>query len=131
MKKSVILLALAMTCQVNSGQISAKLMRYIDVSDSQLTFVFGGDIWVMPREGGTAIQVTHSPGEESWPRFSPDGKSIAYTASYNGNQDVYVIPVMGGVPTRVTYQSHCLVARLKMAGFQPGTGQCQQCYLPV
>ena len=88
------------------GQISAKLMRYMDVSDTQITFVYGGDIWVMPKTGGTAIQVTHSPGEESWPRFSPDGKFIAYTASYNGNQDVFVMPVMGGVPTRVTYQSH-------------------------
>ena len=49
------------------GQISAKLMRYMDVSDTQITFVYGGDIWVMPKTGGTAIQVTHSPGEESWP----------------------------------------------------------------
>ncbi len=80
-------------------------MRYMDVSDTQITFVYGGDIWIMPKTGGTAIQVTHSPGEESWPRFSPDGKQIAYTASYNGNQDVYVIPAQGGVPIRVTYQS--------------------------
>ena len=58
------------------GQISAKLMRYADVSDTQITFVYGGDIWIMPKTGGTAIQVTHSPGEESWPRFSPDGKYI-------------------------------------------------------
>jgi len=87
------------------GQISAKLMRYADVSDTQITFVYGGDIWVMPKGGGTAIQVTHSFGEESWPRFSPDGKFIAYTANYNGNADVYVMPAGGGVPTRVTYQS--------------------------
>ena len=88
------------------GQISAKLMRYMDVSDTQITFVYGGDIWVMPKAGGTAIQVTHSPGEESWPRFSPDGKSIAYTASYNGNSDVYIMPTSGGIPVRITYQSH-------------------------
>lgn len=88
------------------AQISAKLMRYMDVSTSQITFVYGGDIWVMPKAGGTAIQLTHSPGEESWPRFSPDGTEIAYTASYQGNMDVYVIPVSGGMPVRVTYQSH-------------------------
>ena len=88
------------------GQTSAKLMRYADVSATQIVFVFGGDIWVVPKTGGTAIQVTHSPGEESWPRFSPDGSEIAYTASYNGNQDVYVMPASGGLPTRVTYQSH-------------------------
>ena len=89
-----------------NAQINAKLMRYMDVSESQIAFVYGGDIWVMPKAGGMATQITHSPGEESWPRFSPDGKHIGYTASYNGNQDVYVLPVTGGLPTRVTYQSH-------------------------
>ncbi len=87
------------------AQISAKLMRYIDVSETQITFVYGGDIWLVPKSGGTAIQLTHSPGEESWPKFSPDGKEIAYTARYNGNSDIYVVPVTGGIPTRVTYNS--------------------------
>lgn len=107
MKLALILFSvLSFVCSSMYGQISAKLMRYMDVSDTQITFVYGGDIWAMPKAGGTAVQVTHSPGEESWPRFSPDGKSIAFTASYNGNRDVYVMPTLGGVPTRVTYQSH-------------------------
>jgi tricorn protease len=106
MKRAFLVLTALLSVQITSAQISAKLMRYMDVSSTQITFVYGGDIWVMPREGGTAIQVTHSPGEESWPRFSPDGLSIAYTASYNGNQDVFVMPSKGGVPSRVTYQSH-------------------------
>ena len=105
MKKLLLLICVLFLFTNSYGQISAKLMRYMDVSDTQITFVYGGDIWIMPKTGGTAIQVTHSPGEESWPRFSPDGKFIAYTASYNGNQDVYVMPALGGVPTRVTYQS--------------------------
>ncbi len=87
------------------GQISAKLMRYMDVSETRIVFVYGGDLWVVPKEGGTAMQITRSPGQESYPRFSPDGQSIAYTASYNGNLDVYVMPTSGGVPTRVTYAS--------------------------
>jgi tricorn protease len=94
-----------MAIQLSFGQVSARLMRYSDVSDSQIVFVYGGDIWIMPKEGGTAQQVTHSPGEESWPRFSPDGKEIAFSASYNGNMDVFVMPAAGGVPTRVTYNS--------------------------
>ncbi len=107
MKKLLFLLGSALFLfNPMNGQISAKLMRYMDVSDTQITFVYGGDIWVMPKTGGTAVQVTHSPGEESWPRFSPDGKFIAYTASYNGNQDVFVMPTLGGIPTRITYQSH-------------------------
>ncbi len=88
-----------------SAEISAKLMRYMDVSSTQIVFVYGGDIWLVPKEGGTAMQVTHSPGEESWPRFSPDGKTIAFTASYRGNMDVYTMPVTGGIPHRVTYHS--------------------------
>ncbi|HAS46461.1 MAG TPA: Tricorn protease like protein [Microscillaceae bacterium] len=87
------------------GQINAKLMRYMDVSDTQIAFVYGGDIWVVPKSGGTAVQVTHSKGEESWPKFSPDGKHLAFTAIYNGNTDVYVMPATGGVPTRVTYHT--------------------------
>lgn len=87
------------------AQISAKLMRYMDISDTQIVFVYGGDIWLVAKEGGTATQLTHSKGEESWPKFSPDGKEIAYTANYNGNSDIYVISVSGGLPTRVTYNS--------------------------
>jgi tricorn protease len=106
LKKSGFLILLALfLCGAAFGQISAKLMRYMDVSDLQITFVYGGDIWIMPKAGGTAIQVTHSPGEESWPRFSPDGRFIAYTAAYNGKTEVYVMPSGGGVPSRITHQS--------------------------
>ncbi|SMO36421.1 tricorn protease [Saccharicrinis carchari] len=105
--KKLILLCIVLTGSLGaSSQISAKLMRYMDVSDTQITFVYGGDIWLVAKDGGTAMQITHSPGEESWPRFSPDGKEIAYTANYNGNADVYVIPVTGGVPVRVTYNTY-------------------------
>lgn len=105
MKRFSLFIIALFTLGSASAQISAKLMRYMDVSDSQITFVYGGDIWIVPKNGGTALQVTHSPGEESWPKFSPDGKEIAYTASYSGNSDVYVIPVTGGIPERITYNS--------------------------
>lgn len=59
-------IALCFTLSLQS-QISAKLMRYMDVSDPRITFVYGGDIWIVPKAGGTAIQLTHSPGEESIP----------------------------------------------------------------
>ena len=103
-KVCMCLLALA-AATWSFGQVSARLMRYADVSDSQIAFVYGGDLWIMPKEGGTAHQLTHSPGEESWPRFSPDGKELAFSASYNGNMDIFVIPCSGGVPARVTYNS--------------------------
>ena len=105
MKKLLSIIGLIFLVQFSFSQINARLMRYADVSDRQIAFVYGGDIWIMPKTGGTALQMTRSPGEESWPKFSPDGQSIAYSASYHGNQDVYVMPVTGGVPTRVTYNS--------------------------
>ena len=69
MKKILLALILLGITGASQAQISAKLMRYMDVSDTQITFVYGGDIWVMPKAGGTAIQVTHSQGEETWPKF--------------------------------------------------------------
>ena len=105
MKKALMFLVALLVVQLSSGQVSARLMRYADVSDTHIAFVYGGDIWLMSRDGGTAYQLTHSPGEESWPRFSPDGKEIAFSASYNGNMDLFVMPVDGGIPTRVTYNS--------------------------
>ena len=79
-----------------SAQVDARLFRYPDVSATHISFVYGGDIWLAPKAGGTAIRLTSSTGEESFPRFSPDGKTLAFTASYRGNADVYTIPVTGG-----------------------------------
>ena len=86
----VILITLAMVHGANA-QINAKLMRYMDVSDTHITFVYGGDIWIVSKDGGMAHQLTNSPGHESYPRFSPNGNEIGFSASYNGNQDVYDI----------------------------------------
>lgn len=88
-----------------TAQIDARLFRHPDVSQSQLCFVYGGDIWLVPKAGGTAVRLTSSTGEEAFPRFSPDGKSLAFSATYDGNTDVYVMPVMGGVPTRLTWHA--------------------------
>jgi tricorn protease len=93
-----------------SAQINARMFRYPDVSATHIAFVYAGDIWVVPKTGGVAVRLSSPLGEESFPRFSPDGSQIAYTGNYDGNQDVYVIPTMGGTPTRVTY--HPLPDRL-------------------
>ena len=97
-----ILLALAVPA-LAAAQVDARMLRHPDVSATHITFVYAGDIWIVPKAGGTALRVTSAPGEESFPRFSPDGARIAYTGNYDGNEDVYVIPTMGGVPTRLTY----------------------------
>src|SRR5690606_38319515 len=88
---------------VTGVQTCASDLRYPDVSATHIAFVYGGDIWVVPKEGGVANRLTTPPGEESFPRFSPDGSEIAFTWNYDGNQDIYVIPAAGGSPRRVTH----------------------------
>ncbi len=83
--------------------IDARMLRHPDVSKDQISFVYAGDIWVVARAGGTARRLSSPPGEEGFPRFSPDGSRLAFSASYDGNTDVYVIPSAGGEVSRVTY----------------------------
>src|SRR5580765_3224923 len=85
------------------AQIDARMFRQPSVSKDQIAFVYSGDIWVVPKKGGTAVRLTSSPGEESFPRFSPDGTKVAYSASYDGNVDVFVVAAAGGEPMRLTY----------------------------
>ena len=86
-----------------SAQIDARMLRYPAASKTQIAFVYAGDIWLVGKEGGSAVRLTSSPGEESFPRFAPDGSHVAYSASYDGNVDVYVIPSRGGEPRRLTH----------------------------
>jgi tricorn protease len=79
------------------------MFRYPDVSATKIAFVYAGDIWTVPRAGGAATRLSSPLGEEMFPRFSPDGSQIAYSANYDGNLDVYVMPVDGGEPKRLTY----------------------------
>ena len=85
------------------AQIDARLLRQPDVSATDVAFVYGGDIWVVSKEGGVAHRLSTPMGEESFPRFSPDGQWIAFTGNYDGNQDVFVMPTKGGLPTRLTH----------------------------
>src|SRR6201991_2724737 len=89
--------ALTSYCQIDAG-----LFRFPDVSNNLIVFTYANDLWTIPKEGGTAIKLSSPPGVESYPKFSPDGKSIAFSGNYDGNSDVYVIPSNGGVPVRLT-----------------------------
>jgi len=75
-----VLCALATLCATSAfAQIDARMLRQPSVSKDQIAFVYAGDIWLVPKKGGAAVRLTSSPGEESFPRFSPDGtKVIAY-----------------------------------------------------
>jgi tricorn protease len=97
------------------AQIDARMLRQPAVSATQIAFVYAGDIWVVPKGGGLAARLSTPKGEEQFPRFSPDGSSIGYSADYDGNLDVYVIPSLGGTPTRVTHNP----AADRMVGWYP------------
>jgi tricorn protease len=85
------------------AQVDARMLQYPDVSQTQIVFSYAGDLWVVPKEGGTAFKLSSPRGQELYPHFSPDGSHIAYSADYDGNLEIYVIPTMGGMPKRITY----------------------------
>jgi tricorn protease len=80
-----------------------RLMRMPDIEGSRIAFVYAGDLWTVPRTGGTAQRLTSHDGQEVFPKFSPDGRSIAFTGEYDGNADAFVIPAEGGEPRRLTF----------------------------
>ncbi|MBX3460755.1 MAG: PD40 domain-containing protein [Planctomycetes bacterium] len=82
---------------------NARMLRFPDVSATHICFVYAGDIWTVPKAGGGATRLSTAPGEEYKPRFSPDGRSIAFSANYDGNMDIYTLPVEGGYATRLTH----------------------------
>ncbi len=81
----------------------AGMLRYPDVSRTHVVFSYANDLWLVPRTGGTAVPLASPPGQETFPRFSPDGQTIAFVGNYDGNKDLYTISVTGGLPTRVTH----------------------------
>lgn len=100
-------LAVCLVCTTQlPAQIDAGLFRYADVSQTQIVFTYANDIWIMPKEGGQAIKLSSPAGVESFPKFSPDGKTLAFTGNYDGNKDVYTLPVNGGVPQRLTQHGY-------------------------
>ena len=80
-----------------------RLLRYADVSRDSVVFSYAGDLWLASRQGGTAHRLTSGASDKLYPKFSPDGKWIAFTAAYDGNPDVYLIPSNGGEPKRLTF----------------------------
>ncbi len=92
------------TTELSVGQAEKPfLLREPSISRTQIAFAYGGDIWIVSRDGGEARRLTTSIGVEANPVFSPDGTQIAFTVEYDGNQDVFVMPASGGVPRRLTH----------------------------
>lgn len=81
----------------------ARLMRFADIHDSSVAFVYAGDIWISDLNSGESHRLTSHEGMELFPKFSPDGNWIAFSGEYSGTRQVYVIPAKGGTPKQLTY----------------------------
>ncbi len=82
----------------------ARLLRFPAIHGDQIAFGYAGDLYTVSARGGLARRLTSDPdGYEMFPRFSPDGKHLAFTGQYDGNTEVYVMPAEGGTPRRLTY----------------------------
>ncbi len=91
-----------MCSYIYAAQIG-RFMQDPSIHQNKIVFTYEGDLWIVNSNGGVAQRLTSFPGDETNARFSPDGKSIAFSASYDGERSVYIIPSEGGVPKRITY----------------------------
>ena len=87
----------------STAHSQTKLLRFPDIHGDRVTFTYAGDLWTSPASGGSAIRLTAHPGMEVFAKFSPDGKWIAFTGQYDGDEQVYVMPSAGGVPRQLTF----------------------------
>lgn len=81
----------------------ARMMRFPDINRNLITFVYGGDIWTVDAAGGNARRVTSHPGLELFPKISPDGRWIAFSAEYSGSRQIWVMPAEGGAARQLTF----------------------------
>src|SRR5262245_20684824 len=99
---STLVLAAALVA-VASAQQNRGYYRFPAISGDIIVFTSEGDLWAVSAQGGVARRLTTHLGDETRPSFSPDGKTIAFSASYEGPTEVYTIPASGGLPIRRTF----------------------------
>lgn len=102
MKKTILLFIFSLLI-VNINAEEARLLRFPATNGSDVVFSYAGDLYKVSINGGTAQRLTSHVGYEMFPKFSPDGQTVAFTGQYDGNTEVYTIPVTGGEPLRITY----------------------------
>ena len=115
MKKILLILAILIPASLPAAA-NRGYYRFPDIHGDTVIFTSEGDLWKVPAAGGTAQRLTTHRGMESNARFSPDGKTIAFSGQYDGPVEVYTIPVEGGVPEQRTWEG----GRATVAGWTPG-----------
>ena len=104
-KRTLLMVLFVLICYVSAQEVQkeARLLRFPAIYDDKIVFCYAGDLYIVSSDGGTARKLTSDIGYEMFPRFSPDGKWIAFTGQYDGNTEVYLMPADGGIPKRLTY----------------------------
>lgn len=100
---SLILLAILAAAPVLAQRTG--YYRFPALHGNTLIFSAEGDLWRADLAGGDAVRLTTHPGEERYPVMSPDGQRVAFYAAYEGSDELYVMPVAGGTPTRLTWDA--------------------------
>ncbi len=103
LKGFFVLVVMACSCAFAQEMQEGRLMRFPDIYKDKVIFMYGADLWLASTDGGVARRITSHPGRELFPKFSPDGKWIAFTGQYDGNFNVYVMPSTGGEPKQLTF----------------------------
>jgi tricorn protease len=97
------LLASPLLSQTAPAPGETRLLRFPATNGKQVVFSYADQLYTVGIEGGIARRLTNGPGYAVFPRFSPDGSQLAFTAQYDGNTEVYLMPADGGTPKRLTY----------------------------
>ncbi len=103
MKKLFYALLIFMLATSAFAQTESRLFRFPTMYANQVVFTYAGDLYSVSKAGGIARKLTNDVGYEMFAKFSPDGKTIAFTGQYDGNTEVFTMPAEGGIPKRLTY----------------------------
>ena len=112
---AVLAAATATTLHAQQSITDTRLLAQPALSSTHVAFTYAGDLWISRTDGTDVRRLTTADGDEQNPVFSPDGKLIAFSANYDGNTDVYVIPSSGGTPKRLTFHPDADIVQ----GFTP------------
>jgi tricorn protease len=114
-KRSLLLVFLLLPCALRAEE-TLGYYRFPAIHGDTVVFTAEGDLWRVSRQGGVATRLTTHPADESHPAVSPDGRTLAFSASYEGPTEVYTMPVDGGLPVRRTFEGESAI----VVGWTPG-----------